>query len=141
MENQSAATVPDPSTFFEYAKWFYDKTDIPAVVMGVGLLVYCLILFKWHMDKGPFDFRKALIDPPEPGSVSLSRLGQLTALVVTTSVVIYQTVKGNIPEWMFAAYGVTWAGTYIAAKYAKKRNPEPATDPAPPPGDDPLGKP
>ena len=138
METQTtAASVPDPSTWFEYVKWFYDRTDIPAVLMGVGLSIYCLILLKWHVQNGAFDFRKALLDPPEPGSVSLSRLGQLTALVVTTSVVVYQTVKGNIPEWMFAAYGVTWAGTYIAAKYAKKRN-EP--EPSPPPGDEPTGK-
>ena len=96
----------------------FKSIDIPGVLVGIGIFCYVMILLKWHSSSGNFDFRKALIDPPEPGSVSLSRLGQLTALVVSSSVLLYFTMKGTVQEWMFAAYMVAWAGTYIAAKYA-----------------------
>ncbi len=95
--------------------------DIPSVMLCVGLAIYVLVLAKWHMSAYAFDFRAALLDPPTPGSVSLSRMGQLTALVVSTSVLVFITVKsGTVPEWMFAAYMAAWAGTYLAAKFAPK---------------------
>ena len=108
------------STAEEFSMWEIIKTaDVPGVLVGLGILCYVLILLKWHStDDTTFDFRKALIDPPEPGSVSLSRLGQLTALVVSSAVLLYFTIKSQVQEWMFAAYMVAWAGTYIAAKFA-----------------------
>lgn len=101
---------------------YLQQVDLPALIIVVGLFLYVAILFKWHSDETAFDFRRSLVDPPEPGSVSLSRLGQLTALVVSSSVLVYFTIKGEVQEWMFATYMVAWAGTYIAAKFAPHRN-------------------
>lgn len=96
--------------------------DIPATLLCLGLSIYVLVLAKWHVSTGAFDFRATLLDPPTPGSVSLSRMGQLTALVTSTSILVFVTIKnGTLPEWMFAAYMAAWAGTYIAAKFAPKQ--------------------
>lgn len=106
---------------FAFIKAVKEVIDIPSVALCLGLLIYVAVLAKWHVSSGAFDFRAALLDPPTPGSVSLSRMGQLTALVVSTSVLVFITVKsGTVPEWMFAAYMAAWAGTYLAAKFAPK---------------------
>ena len=87
---------------------------------GIGVLSYAGVLAKWHSDESKFDFRESLIEP-ETGRVSLSRLGQLTALATSTAILVYIALtSGSVPEWMFAAYMAAWAGTYIAAKYAPK---------------------
>lgn len=89
--------------------------------------MYALILLKWHLCSSPFDFAASLIDPPTPGSVSLSRLGQLTALVVSSDVLLYTTIKNQaVQEWMFAAYMAAWAGTYVAVKWAPKESSKPS---------------
>ena len=92
--------------------------DIPAILLGIGMAAYSLTLFVWHKDKSRFDFRDTLI---EDNRLSLSRLGQLTALVVSTSILIHQTVSGKLTEWLFIGYMTAWAGAYIAAKLAAKK--------------------
>lgn len=95
--------------------------DIPAIVLCATTAFYVLVLIRWHMSEKVFDFRTALFDTPVPGSVSLSRLGQLTALYVSTEILIYVTIRdGKPPEWMFAAYMTIWAGAYIASKFSPK---------------------
>lgn len=103
---------------FALLKQIYAEINIPAIILGIGMIAYVLVLLKWHVHNGPFDFRASLLEPPTPGSVSLSRLAQLTALVTSTGILIYYTVRGNVSEWMYLGYMTAWAGTYIAAKYA-----------------------
>ncbi len=98
--------------------------DIPAILFGIGNALFCLILLRWHVSDGQFDFRYTLM---ERGRISLSRLGQLTALVVSTGVVVHQTVKGQLTEWLFLAYIGTWAGAYLAKKWAPKAEEKDAT--------------
>lgn len=91
--------------------------DIPAILLGIGNAIFVAVLLSWHVKEGPFDFRATLL---KNGKISLSRLGQLTALVVSTGVLIYQTVKGQLTEWLYIGYMTAWAGTYIANKFAPK---------------------
>jgi len=37
---------------------------------------------------------------------------------MSSSILLYFTVKDKLPEWMFAAYMTVWAGTYIASKFS-----------------------
>lgn len=100
--------------------WIYAHIDIPSTTLVFTMVVYVLILAKWHMSKGTFDFKLALLDPPHPDGASLSRLGQLTALVVSTAIIIYFAVLGKLQEWLFGLYIGTWAGTYLATKWSPK---------------------
>lgn len=95
--------------------------DIPAVLFGIGNAAFAFILLRWHHNNGPFDFRTTLM---ERNRISLSRLGQLTALVVSTGVIVHETVKGRLTEWLLLAYMGAWAGTYIAKKFAPSKGPE-----------------
>ena len=99
----------------------FSLIDIPAVLFGLGNAAFALILLRWHAGDGPFDFRYTLM---ERGRISLSRLGQLTALVVSTGVIVHETVKGRLSEWLLLAYMGAWAGTYIAKKFAPSKAPE-----------------
>lgn len=94
-----------------------DWLNIPAVLFGLGNAGFVTVLLLWHHGDNKFDFRETLI---ENGKISLSRLGQLTALVISTEVIVYQTIKGQLTEWLFTGYIVTWAGTYIANKFSPK---------------------
>lgn len=95
--------------------------DIPAILFGIGNALFCAILLKWHTDNSQFDFRTTLL---ERGKISLSRLAQLTALVVSTGIIVHETVKGRLTEWLLLAYMATWAGTYLAKKWAPKKEDE-----------------
>ncbi len=92
--------------------------SVPAFLFGIGMLSYLIVLMRWHSDGSKFDFRAALLDPANDDRVSLSRLGQLTALVTSTSVVVYYAINNTLTEWMFGLYMAAWAGTYIANKWA-----------------------
>lgn len=94
--------------------------DLPAVLLLSITFFYFGLLIKWHSANGPFDFRASLFDPPSMGAVSLSRLGQLTALVTSTNLLVYYALLDKLTEWMFALYMAAWAGTYIANKWAPK---------------------
>ncbi len=98
---------------------FLKVTDAPALAMLIGIVVFVGVLLSWHLTNDKrFDFRETLV---ENDRISLSRLGQLTALVVSSPVLLYVTGTGKLSEWLFVGYMGAWAGTYIAAKLATKK--------------------
>lgn len=102
-------------------KDLYKLLDVPALMMGIGNLVFLLVLVRWHVQDGPFDFRKALIDPAT-NAVSFSRLGQLIALVSSTEWGMYEAVKGRLTEWFVLAYLGAWAGVAVYGKWQDSQN-------------------
>lgn len=113
----------DIASVFAFFKQLQTAFDLPAILLVFCTMVYVMLLLKWHATKGPFDLRTSLLDPPPSGAASLSRLGQLTALVVSTELLLYFASMGKLQEWMYAAYMTVWAGTYLASK--KMSAPEP----------------
>lgn len=99
----------------------YQAIDLPAVFMGFGNLGFIIVLAKWHVDDGEFDFRRALLDPLTD-AISFTRLGQLTALVASTEVMFYLAVKDRLAEWFFLGYMGAWAGVAIYGKWQDSKN-------------------
>ena len=94
-------------------EWINEWQAILVYVVG---LILVLIFARWHSSNDPtFDFRQALVDP-DTKRISFSRLGHFVALVISTTIISYETVNGRLSEWLFMGYMVTWAGTYVAAK-------------------------
>jgi hypothetical protein len=103
---------------FNLVKTSVAAFNIPAFLFGIGMLTYLFVLVRWHSDGSKFDFRDSLLDPANNDRVSLSRLGQITALVTSTSVIVFYAVNSALTEWMFGLYMTAWAGTYLASKWA-----------------------
>lgn len=95
--------------------------DVPAVMMAIGNVAFIFVLIRWHVSDGPFDFRKALLDPAT-GSISFSRLGQLVALVSSTEWGFYEVVNGRMTQWYLLAYLGAWAGVAVYSKWQDSQN-------------------
>lgn len=102
---------------------FLNGIDLPMTLFAASGVFLLALMAKWQIQAGPFDLRKALIDPATE-QLSLSRLGQFVALYASTALLFYETSKGRIQEWLFIGYMAAWAGTYIAAKYANAKQKE-----------------
>lgn len=96
-----------------------NQLNYPGFFLFMMGFIFITVLAKWHADGSKFDFRAALLDP-ETDRVSFSRLGNLVCLVTTTGILCYETVRGSLTEWLFAAYLTAWCGTYVSAKFLAK---------------------
>jgi hypothetical protein len=105
----------------QLVKHSVDNFNIPAFLFGVGMVLFLLVLARWHSDDSKFDFRESLLDPQNNDRVSLSRLGQITALFTSTGVVTFYAINKDLSEWMFGLYMTAWAGTYLATKWSPKQ--------------------
>jgi len=54
---------------------------------------------------------------------SLGRLGQFTALVISTWVLVTVTLakKGDVQEWLFIGYMLSWAGAQFGSLWLKMK--------------------
>lgn len=95
--------------------------NIDTLVLMLATVIALFFIFKWHADTTtPFDLRSAFM--AEDGSkFSLSKFGQLVAMVTSTWVVIYQTRHNNLTEWLFTGYMVAWAGANAFSKYLNSK--------------------
>ena len=85
------------------------------VVLFLGSLLFVALLMLWHTNKEvDFDVKSALM---REGKFSLSKLGQLVALMTSTWVVIYQTRHGLMTEWLFTGYMLAWSGANLLGRY------------------------
>lgn len=99
----------------------YETVDIPAIFMGIGNIAFVLVMVRWHVENGPFDFRRSLLD--STGTfVSFSRLGQLVCLVASTEVLFYLATKDKLSEGYIGLYMGAWAGTAIYGKWQESKN-------------------
>ena len=94
------------------------------IVMNDALLLalicaMLIVLGLWQHKADTFDLRWLLVDT-KTNKVSLSKTGQLIALIVSSWALIYETRNGNLTEWLFGAYMISWAGANIANKVTEK---------------------
>lgn len=94
------------------------ETDTVVLFSGIG--IFLLLTIYWHRDKtNPFDFKSALM---EDDKLSLSKMGQLVALLVSTWIIIHQVRIGGLSEWLFGGYMLAWGGANAINKYINSRS-------------------
>lgn len=81
-----------------------------------------IVLGLWQRKDDTFDLRWLLVDS-KTNKVSLSKTGQLIALIVSSWALIFETRNGNLTEWLFMAYIATWSGVNVASKVVEKMKP------------------
>lgn len=81
------------------------------------LTLWMSVLWSWHKkDDDNFDLRWLIINM-DSGMVSLSKIGQLTALIVSTWGFAVLVERGQITEFFFIGYMGTWASANLASKW------------------------
>jgi hypothetical protein len=86
------------------------------LVLALIGLAALIILYRWQSRRDAFDLRWLLVDT-ETKKVSLPKLGQLCALIVSTWAFVVLVQRNLLTEWFFAGYIVTWTGSNLADKW------------------------
>jgi hypothetical protein len=98
--------------------------DVPLSVLSIilALLLTLAALLAWratHSNSSKFDFESAFIDPN--GKTSMGRIGQFTALAVSTWAFVYLVANGDMTEWFFGLYMSAWVGNSLGNKWLEKK--------------------
>lgn len=109
--------------------------------MSLGLAGKCfsLLLIVWMI----IEFIKAQRDPKSPidlndlfidssGKLGGSKMRLNMAFIVTTWVLIYYTLQGQLSEWLFGAYLAAFVYDRISSRGATTSSPTSPTSPTPP---------
>jgi hypothetical protein len=96
------------------------NTYIDLIVLLGGAAVFAYLMVYWHLDKKTrFDVRDLIIDSATK-ELSLYKVGQLVALIISTWILIYETRAGKLTEWLFGSYMIAWSGANLIKKYLEK---------------------
>jgi hypothetical protein len=98
--------------------------DIETTVLIFGITVFMVFLIRWHISDDSFDLKSVVMTN---GQFSLSKFGQLMALLVSTWIILYQTRKGLLTDWLFTGYMIAWSGANLVNKYIDKPSANSAT--------------
>lgn len=98
---------------------FIQNLNIETIILIVAAGLLLVTLVAWHRDSTGFDAKQVITNAD--GTFSLSRLGQLVSMLTSTWVIIYQTRAGNLAEWLFTGYLLTWAGANAFSKYLESK--------------------
>jgi hypothetical protein len=86
-------------------------------------LIAIVLLYRWHTSKeNNFDLTDALLG--DDGKVSLFKIGQATALIVSTWGFIILIQQGKLTEIYFTTYMSIWAGINLARNIFGKEVPK-----------------
>ncbi len=84
-------------------------------------------LLRLQQGKNKFDFKDILMDPRSGYThASSDRFFLFGAFCASTWVLIVQTDKGQLAEWYFNGYMVTWCGSRLISKYLERGQTLPA---------------
>ncbi|BAG41564.1 hypothetical protein [Ralstonia phage phiRSL1] len=122
----------------DFGSWLWELlrslkwSDLP-------LLVACItglwLLYRLQMARDSYDLRWLILDS-KTRQPSIHKLGQLTALVVSTWAFVYQTNHNQLTDWLFIGYCGVWASsTLINSRISKDRLPNVNDGTAPSDGD------
>lgn len=92
-------------------------TDTYALL--IAAVAFAALLAYWQRLEDNFDLRTLIVDNLS-GKVSLFKVGQLVALMTSTWVVVHETRRGALTEWLMLIYVGVWAGSNIANKVTEK---------------------
>lgn len=97
-----------------------ENINFEMILLGLGALFFLMILVKWHLEPANgFDLKSILT---KDGEFSLSKVGQFVALMVSTWTVIYTTRHGQLTDFVFNGYMLSWAGANLASKIIDLKN-------------------
>ncbi len=87
-----------------------------------SIILFCTVVItitavKWHLDpKFNFNLQDLLIDHGTK-KLSLHKIGQFFALMVSTWILIHETKLGRLTEFLFTGYMAIWSGSNLMSKY------------------------
>lgn len=95
-------------------------TANPTSVLLYAILVIAMTAFiVAQCKKDGFDLRSIVLN--DEGKVSLHKLGQLVALLISSWGFIYVVMHNALTEWFFFMYMVVWSGSTSLDNYIKLR--------------------
>lgn len=89
-----------------------------ALLFGL-IAAFLLVLLMWQRKDDQFDLRWLLVDTATE-KVSLFKVGQFVALIVSSWALIHETRNNHLTEWLFLAYIGTFSGLNVANKVVDK---------------------
>lgn len=97
---------------------------LDSIILLGGFFGFLFLMVYWHADKNThFDIRDLLIDS-KTKELSLYKVGQLVALIISTWVLVHETRAGRLSEYLYAGYMIAWSGTNLIKKYLEKSEPK-----------------
>jgi hypothetical protein len=91
--------------------------NLDLIVLTTGFSIVVGLLIYWHLDKATrFDVRDLMVDHTTK-ILSLNKIGQLFALLVSTWIIIHETRVGRLSEFLFTGYMAVWSGSSLLSKY------------------------
>ena len=91
------------------------------IVLGAVLLVVALALVVVTRDPRHSVSLLQLVTDARSGRMSLGRVGQLVALIVSSWAFVWLTIAGTLTEWYYGTYMLAWAGARIADQLVQQR--------------------
>lgn len=97
--------------------------EITKPIFGVVMLLLVVLagIMAWratHSIKSKFSLTEAFLD--HNGKTSFARIGQFSALAVSTWAFVFLTVDGKLTDWFFTSYMLAWVGNGIGHKWLDK---------------------
>jgi hypothetical protein len=93
------------------------QITLDLIILTIGAAVIIGVLIYWHLDeKTRFDVRDLMVDH-QTKILSLNKIGQLFALLVSTWIIIHETRVGRLTEFLFTGYMAVWSGSSLLSKY------------------------
>lgn len=90
--------------------------DLDTAVLMIASLFLVILMWGWHSAEGVRFNLTELVTDSRTHRVSLSKCGQLFALLVSTWVLIHETRASRLSEWLFWGYMLAWTGANLANK-------------------------
>lgn len=85
---------------------------LPEISLAFFTIIILVILAKWQLHNDNFDLSHMLIGPD--GQVSLFKVGQATALVISSWAFVTMVQQDKLTEYYFYGYMAIWSGINLA---------------------------
>ena len=96
---------------------FEQLLTFDTIVLSVCAVVALITAIKWHLDP-EFDFNlQDLMVDHKTRKLSLFKIGQFFALLISTWILIHETRLGRLTEFLFTGYMAVWSGSNLMSKY------------------------
>jgi hypothetical protein len=94
------------------------------IILSLAVISSILLVSWWHYKRDVrFDIKDIIVDT-STGKVSLYKIGQVVALIISTWIIIHETKNNRLSEWLFLSYMAIWSGTNLAKAIIEKNNPK-----------------
>jgi len=101
-----------------------EHVDYWLCLFVIGLVLGIGVLRQLQNSRQELDLADLIIGPD--GKISLSKVGQLGAFIVSSWAFVWLTANDKLGEWYFVGYMAAWCGVNIAAKMVDRRSTETA---------------